>query len=142
MSNKNNSSIFQYNNKRTNTSKMISLNNNQENNSNKKTTDELKNIFNSILSESSQTNELIYTTNELLSYYIRRNRNKLNETLIEISKFFYNNKISTELLIQCMEGINNSLMENNQIINFLDKMVPILIKSLYQIKNQNLSTIN
>lgn len=33
-------------------------------------------------------------------------------------------------------------MENNQILNFLNLMVPILIKSLYQIKNQNLSSIN
>ena len=142
MSTKSYSSMSQYNNKRTNTSRIISFNINQENNLNIKVTDELKSIFNSILSESSQSTELKYTSNELLSMYIRKNRNKLNETLLEISKFFNNTKINTELLIQCMDSVYYSLMENNQIINFLNLMIPILIKSLNQMKNQNLSAIN
>ena len=33
-------------------------------------------------------------------------------------------------------------MENNQIINFINLMVPILVKHLYQNKNQNLSSMN
>ena len=51
--NKNHSNIFPYNtsnSKRNNTSKRISNNNNKENNMHLKSPEELKNIFNSILS--------------------------------------------------------------------------------------------
>ena len=129
------------NTKRTNTSKMISINS-KENNINFGSNDELRNIFNSILSETSKSNEIKFNSNELLSNYIKKNRNKINETLIEISKFFDNIKINSDLLIQCIDDVFNSLMEFNQIINFLNLMVPVLIKSLYQIKAQNLSLIN
>ena len=138
--------------KRAITSKSILVNNNKNNKNNKdkkdnnslnlKTTDELSNIFNSILSESSQSSELKYNSKDLLSIYIRKNRNKVNEILIEISKFFDRVKINPELLIQCMDSIFNSLLENNQIIYFLKLMVPILIESLYQIKTQNLTIMN
>ena len=128
--------------KRNNTSKTLTINNNKDNNINIKSSEELKNIFNSISSESSQSIELKFTTNDLLSIYIKRNRSQLNEILIEISQFFNNVKINPELLIQCLDSVYNSLMENNQIINFLNLMVPILVKSLYQIKNQNISSIN
>ena len=131
--------------KRTNTSKGKSVNfikdiNNDINN--RKANDELKNIFNSIISESSKSSELKYNSKDLLSIYVRRNRNKMNDILIEISKIFNNIKINSELLIQCMDGIFNSLIDNNQIINFLNLFVPILIKYLYHNKNQNLSSIN
>jgi hypothetical protein len=114
----------------------------KDNNINIKSPEELKIIFNSILEESSKSTELKFTTNDLLSIYIRRNRNKINETLNEISQFFSTNKINPELLIQCLDSIFNSLMENNQIINFLNIMVPMLVISLYQMKNQNLSKMN
>jgi len=95
--NKNHSNIFPYNtsnSKRNNTSKRISNNNNKKNDMYLKSPEELRNIFNLILSELSQSTELKFTTNDLLSLYIRRNRNKLNETLIEISKFFKEIKIN------------------------------------------------
>ena len=141
----NNKNYQNINSKRTNTSKLKSVNftkdiNNNINNI--KSNDELKIIFNSILSESSKSNELKYNSTDLLAIYIRRNRSKLNDVLLEISNFFNNVKINSELLIQCIDGVFNSLIENNQIINFLNLMVPILIKSLYQIKTQNLSAIN
>ena len=117
--------------KRTNTIKKLSFNLDQSFSENQ----ELSNIFNAILSESSQINELKFNTADLLSIFIRKNRNKVNETIKEISYFFNKAKINPELLIQCVDGIYNSLMENNQIISFLYLMMPILIKSLYQIKS-------
>jgi len=126
------------NNKRTNTLKKISFNLDKSFSENQ----ELANIFNAIESESSQINELKFKTVDLLSIYIRKNRNKVNETIKEISYFFSQAKIDPELLIQCIDGVYNSLMENNQIINFLYLMVPILIKSLYQIKSPDSSTID
>ena len=125
-----------------NSAKKLYDNKIKENNVNIKSSEELNNIFNLILSESSKSTELKYTTNELLSIFIRRNRNKINETFIEISQFFSTNKINSELLVQCLDGIFNSLMENNQIIDFINLIVPVLVKYLYQNKNQNLSSIN
>ena len=145
---KNNSNNNSFNNNNTrgiNTSKIKSVTFNKDINndsSNRKVNNELKIIFDSILLESSQSTEFKYNSNDLLSKYLRRNRNKANEILIEISKFFNNAKINSELLIQCIDGVFNSLMENNQIIYFLNLMVPILINALYQNKTQNLSSIN
>ena len=133
-----NSLSLNINDKRTNTLKKISFNLDQSFSENQ----ELTNIFNSIESESSKKNELNFSTADLLSIYIRKNRNKVNETIKEISNFLSKVKISTELLIQCVDGVYNSLMENNQIISFLYLMMPILIKSLYQIKSPNSPTID
>jgi len=121
------------NDKRTNTLKKISFNLNQSFSENQ----ELENIFKAIESESSKINELNFNTADLLSIYIRKNRNKVNGTIKEISNFFSKVKINPELLIQCIDGVYNSLMENNQIISFLYLMMPILIKSFYQIKSPN-----
>ena len=138
--NKNYSSSLSLNfdDKRTNTLKNISFNLDQSFSENK----ELANLFNSIESESSQKNELKFKTADLLSIYIRKNRNKVNETIKEISNFFSKVKINTELLIQCVDGVYNSLMENNHIISFLYLMMPILIKYLYQIKSPNSPVID
>ena len=128
-----NSLSLNINDKRTNSLKKISSNMDQSFSGNQ----ELSNIFYSIASESSQTNELKFKTVDLLSIYIRKNRNKVNETIKEISYFFSKVKINPELLIKCLDGVYNSLMENNQIISFLYLIIPILIKSLYQIKSPN-----
>ena len=117
--------------KRTNTLKRLSFNLDKNFSENQ----ELSNIFNAILSESSQINGLKFNTADLLSIFIRKNRNKVNETIKEISYFFNKAKINPELLIQCEDGVYNSLMENNQIISFLYLMMPILVESLYQIKS-------
>jgi len=98
---------------------------------------ELENIFKAIESESFQINELNFNTADLLSIYIRRNRDKVNAIIKEISNFFSKVKIIPELLIQCLNGVFNCLIENNQIISFISLMIPILIKSLYQIKSSN-----
>ena len=126
-----NSLSLNFSDKRTNTIKKLSFNLDHSFSENK----ELSNIFNSIESESSKINELKFNTADLLSIFIRKNRNKVNETIKEISYFLCKAKINPELLIQCLDGVYNSLMENNQIINFIYLMMPILIKSLYQIKS-------
>ena len=113
-------------------------------NDNLKATNELNNIFDAILRESLSENELKFNTSELLSIYIRKNRNKINQTLKEIAHFFDTETINPDLLIQCLDGIYNSLIDKNQIINFLKLILPLLIKSLNRINvnAQNISIIN
>ena len=113
-------------------------------NDNLKAANELNNIFDAILRESLSENELKFNTSELLSIYIRKNRNKINQTLKEISHFFDTEIINPDLLIQCLDGIYNSLIDKNQIINFLKLILPLLIKSLNRINvnAQNISIIN
>ena len=113
-------------------------------NDNLKAANELNNIFDAILRESLSENELKFNTSELLSIYIRKNRNKINQTLKEIAHFFDTETINPDLLIQCLDGIYNSLIDKNQIINFLKLILPLLIKSLNRINvnAQNISIIN
>ena len=103
--------------------------------------DELNSIFNSMIRESMNENETKFNTSDSLSIYIRKNRNKTNQILKEISQFFDNESINLELLSQSIDGIYNSLLEKKQIINFFKLMLPILIKSLNKIV-VNIQTIS
>ena len=69
-----NSLSLNFSDKRTNTIKKLSFNLDHSFSENK----ELSNIFNSIESESSKINELKFNTADLLSIFIRKNRNKVN----------------------------------------------------------------
>ena len=108
-----------------------------------KNTEVLNSIFKSILKESSQENDSKINSSDLLSIYIRKNRNKINQTLKEISQFFDKESINQELFIQCIEGVYNSLIERSQIINFIKLILPILIKYFNKItiNSQNISII-
>ena len=113
-------------------------------NDNIKQSDDLSSIFNSILRDSLNENETKFTTGDLLSIYIRKNRNKINQILKEVENFFNSETIHPELLIQCVDGIYNALIDKNIIINFLNLILPVLIKSLNKINvnAQNIFTIN
>ena len=122
-----------------------SLNNNIWNFTDKsENNEELNSIFNSILRESLSENEAKFNTGDLLSIFIRKNRNKTNQILKEIANFFDTETINPELLMQCIDGIYNSLIDKNIIINFINLFLPLLVKSLYKINVnvQNISTIN
>ena len=108
--------------------------------------EDLKSIFNSMIRESMYENETKFNTSDSLSIYIRKNRNKINQILKEISQFFDSEYINPELLTQSIDAIFNSLLEKKQIIYFLKLMIPILIKSLNKImiinNKQNIPIFN
>ena len=119
--------------------------NNENYSDNLKVNDDLNSIFSSILKESFNNKETKFNTSDLLSIFIRKNRNITNQTLKEISQFFdSNDSINPELLIQCMDSIYNSLIDKKQIINFINLNLPVMIKSLNKINinAQNITTIN
>jgi hypothetical protein len=107
---KNNSSSLSLNinNKRTNTLNNISFNLDHCFSKNQ----ELANIFNAIASESSQINGLKFKTVDLLSIYIRRNRNKVIETIKEMS-FGGVSNISDSLLVKQPELSYFLFFKNN-----------------------------
>ena len=113
-------------------------------NNNLNTSDDLYTIFNSIIRESLIENATKFNTSNLLSIFIRKNRNKTNQTLKEIAQFFDSESINPELLIQCVDGIYNSLLDKKQIIIFFKLIIPILIKALNKINVnvQNIAIIN
>ena len=113
-------------------------------NNNLKSSEELNSIFETILKESLNENPSNFYSSELLSIYVRKNRNKINQVLKEIADFFHREAINPELLILCVDEIYNSLLDKNQIINFLKLILPLLIKSLYKINVtvQNIAIIN
>ena len=106
--------------------------------------EDLNSIFNSMIRESLYENETKFNTSELLSIYIRKNRNKTNQLLKEIAQFFDTEYINPELLTQSIDAIFNSLLEKKQIINFFKLMLPILIKTLNKINvdKQNVPMFN
>ena len=67
----------------------------------------------------------------LLSFYIRRNRQNLDEIIKKISFFFNSNSdINHKILVNAINMILNLLTENNHIINFINMSLPTLVNYL------------
>ena len=104
---------------------------------------ELGDIFRQIKSESKSSNNSIdsYQSIKLLTLYIRRNRNNMDETIKKISDLFEaHNDLSDQIIIYIIELVLNLITENSQIINFLNRILPKLINILTQ-KNKDLTSI-
>ena len=93
---------------------------------------DINDIFNKIKAESTsnlQTSSFQSVT--LLSFYIRRNRQNLDEIIRKISFFFNSNSdINNKILVNSINMILNLLTENNHIINFINMILPILVNYL------------
>ena len=122
-----------------NTLNTINALNNSKNNYNL----ELNEIFKLIKSESKTSPNSIdsYQSIKLLTNYIRKNRNNIEQTVKKISDIldFYND-LNDEIIIYIIELVLNLITENSQIINFLNRILPILINALTQ-KILDLTTI-
>ena len=93
---------------------------------------DINEIFTLIKAESlSNIPSTSYQSITLLSYYIRRNRQILDEIIKKISFFFNSNSdISNKILVKAINMILNLLTENNHIINFINMVLPILVNYL------------
>ena len=94
---------------------------------------DINDIFDKIKAESaSSVPSNTYQSILVLSFYIRRNRQNLDEIIKKISFFLNSNSgdINNKLLVSIINMILNLLTENNHIINFINMTLPILVNYL------------
>ena len=104
---------------------------------------ELNEIFKFIRTESKSSNNSIdcYQSIKLLTIYIRRNRSNMENTVKKISDILESySDLNEKVIIYIIELVLNLITENSQILNFLNRIIPILIKILTQ-NNIDLSSI-
>ena len=102
------------------------------------TKSELNEIFNEAKKESVLGYEPPFQSITHLSYYIRKNRNNIDETIKNLHIFIDQEECLTEkIIVNIIDTVLNLLTENSQIINFINKMFPSLI-SRYYLTNQNI----
>ena len=83
-----------------------------------------------------------YNSVKILSLYIRKNRNSIEETICKISnEFETNNNLSINLILNVVNSILVLLIEKSQIMAFLNKILPILVKKLLSSNLKNLTLI-
>ena len=99
------------------------------------TKSELNEIFNEAKKESVLGYEPPFQSITHLSYYIRKNRNNIDETIKNLHIFIDQEECLTEkIIVNIIDTVLNLLTENSQIINFINKMFPSLISRYYLIK--------
>ena len=105
---------------------------------------ELEDIFTSIKRESNSKCVPPYNSVKVLSLYIRRNRNSIEETISKLSQTLEQNiDINANLIVNIVNSILVILTEKSQIISFLNKILVILVRKLNNIKNLTLiETVN
>ena len=101
---------------------------------------DINEIFNKIKAESiSSLPTTSYPSLQLLSFYIRRNRQNLDEIIKKISFFLNSNSdLNNKILVNTINMVLNLLTENNHIINFINMILPILVNNL-AFSNKSLS---
>ena len=100
---------------------------------------ELKEILKEVKKESLFKYNPPYQSIINLSYYIRRNRNNIEEIIRSLNKFLDNEEsLSEKIIVNIVDTVLNLLTENNQIINFINNIFPVLVSKFY-LTNQNIS---
>ena len=96
------------------------------------TKSELTEIFNEAKKESVLNYNPPFQSVSRLSFYIRRNRNNIDETIKNLYVFLDTEDCLTErVIINIIDTVLNLLTENSQIINFINKMFPVLVSRFY-----------
>ena len=98
----------------------------------------LKEIFKEIKKESLFKYNPPYQSIINLSYYIRKNRNNIEEIIKHLNKFLDEESLSEKIIVNIIYKVLNILTENNQIINFINNIFPVLVSKFY-LTNQNIS---
>ena len=99
----------------------------------------LKEIFKEAKKESLYRYDPPYQSIKTLSYYIRRNRNNMEEIIKSLNKFLDNEEsLSEKIIVNIVDTVLNLLTENSQIINFINSIFPVLVSKFY-LTNQNIS---
>ena len=92
----------------------------------------------------SETEYNITQFDTLLTIYIRKNPKTKNDIIEKVINILNtNNNLYYKTLIKCINTILELLIENFQIINLLNSMIPLLLTSLFQEENiKNINAIN
>ena len=98
----------------------------------------LKEIFKEIKKESLFKYNPPYQSIINLSYYIRKNRNNIEEIIKHLNKFLDEESLSEKIIVNIIDTVLNLFTENNQIINFINNIFPVLVSKFY-LTNQNIS---
>jgi hypothetical protein len=102
---------------------------------------ELNEIFQEAKKESSLGYNPPYQSVIHLSYYIRRNRNNIEETIKSFNSFLEKNSdLSEKIIINITDTILNLITENSQIIYFINSIFPTLFDRFYSISS-NISLV-
>ena len=102
---------------------------------------ELDDIFVLIVNDSNEKC-CLYNSVKELSLYIRKNRNSIEETINKVSKFLNsNNNLNVNLVLNIVNSFLVLLIEKSQIMSFLNKILPILVKRLLSNNIHNLTLI-
>ena len=102
---------------------------------------ELREIFTESKKESLLGYKPPYQSVIHLSFFIRRNRNYIEETIKNYYLFLLSNSdLSEKIIINMTDTILNSLTENSQIINFINSIFPVLFNYFY-LMNNNITLI-
>ena len=103
---------------------------------------DLNDIFQLISNDSNNKCSPPYNSVKILSLYIRKNRNSIEETINKLSNFFDENKnLNVNLVLNVVNSILVLLTEKGQIISFLNKILPILVDRLLYNNIKNLTLI-
>ena len=104
-----------------------------------KSDNELKEIFKEAKKESTLRYKPPYQSIKTLSFYIRRNRNNMEDIIKSLNKFLDNEEsLSEKIIVNIIDTVLNLLTENSQIINFINNIFPVLVSKFY-LTNQNIS---
>ena len=101
-------------------------------NQNENYTSDINEIFQKIKAESvSNIPSTSYQSVILLSFFIRRNRQNLDDIIKKISFFLNSNSdINYKILVNTINMVLNLLTENNHIMIFINMVLPILVNYL------------
>ena len=78
-----------------------------------------------------------------IKYFLRKNAKIKDDVIEKILNFLTQNNIHYKSIIKCIDSILELLIDNFQIINVLNAIIPILQKSLYQDENiKNIKAIH
>ena len=105
------------------------------------TKSELNEIFQEAKKDSSMGYNPPYQSVIHLSFYIRRNRNNIEETIKGFNSFLEKNSdLSEKIIINITDCILNLITENSQIIYFINSIFPTLFDRFYSISS-NISLV-
>ena len=98
---------------------------------------ELKEIFKEAKKESILKYSPPFQSITNLSYYIRKNRNNIDEIIKSLNEFLDEDDLSEKIIVNIIDTVLNLLTENSQIINFINNIFPVLVSKFY-LTNENI----
>ena len=102
--------------------------------------EELDNIIRLIKLE---TDNNVTNFDILLNYFLRKNQKIKNDVIEKILDFLSKNNIHYKSIIKCINAILELIIDNFQIINILNNVIPLLLNNLFQEDNlKNLDAIH